>query len=274
MHFLLVFNFIFMLSGYNKTIKKQGVNDMKKLSLLFLLGCMICLTGCSTNASQKKSTYEISEEEAKTNVFHHFNVEEKDVLSFHAMKKSDDGIQLYEIHFSTNSNQYEADVNRQNGEILDTDIEPILISNTNDTNTLLSEEDALQRAYQHAKIDANQVTDIYVHQDHDDGITYYEIEFNVGVNHYEMDVNQTNGSIKDYSIEPLSSTASLTKDEIYQILQNKVNGINPNEVELELDDDHGNLIYEGEFYFNDKEYEFEINANDGTILKWNVENID
>lgn len=39
-------------------------------------------------------------------------------------------------------------------------------------------------------------------------------------------------------------------------------------VSIELDVDHGVMVYEGELIYNNVEYDFDINALDGTILKW------
>lgn len=39
-------------------------------------------------------------------------------------------------------------------------------------------------------------------------------------------------------------------------------------VEIELDEDDGILLYEGEAYIGDIEYEFELNAQTGRLLEW------
>ena len=40
-----------------------------------------------------------------------------------------------------------------------------------------------------------------------------------------------------------------------------------------LDNDNGIYSYEGTIIYEDQKYEFEIDANDGTILEWNMEPI-
>ena len=44
-----------------------------------------------------------------------------------------------------------------------------------------------------------------------------------------------------------------------------------NIVELELDEDDGALVYEGEAYIDDVEYEFELNAHTGKLLEWEAD---
>ena len=40
---------------------------------------------------------------------------------------------------------------------------------------------------------------------------------------------------------------------------------------IELDRDDGRYKYEGEIIYNNIEYDFEIDANSGTILEWSEE---
>ena len=42
-------------------------------------------------------------------------------------------------------------------------------------------------------------------------------------------------------------------------------------MKLQLDYEHGRLVYEGKMYFKNVEYEFDIDANTGDIVKWEME---
>lgn len=44
-------------------------------------------------------------------------------------------------------------------------------------------------------------------------------------------------------------------------------------VKIKQDWEHGRTVYEIEFIANDNEYEYEIDANTGAIVKWEVESI-
>ena len=44
-----------------------------------------------------------------------------------------------------------------------------------------------------------------------------------------------------------------------------------NIVEMELDRDHGRMVYEGEIYYKGLEYDFDIDAVTGEVLKWHVD---
>ena len=42
---------------------------------------------------------------------------------------------------------------------------------------------------------------------------------------------------------------------------------------VKADYDDGHTVYEGKFYYNNMEYEFEVDADLGTVTEWDVESI-
>ena len=56
-----------------------------------------------------------------------------------------------------------------------------------------------------------------------------------------------------------------------QIALDRVPGATAQNVKIELDRDDGRYKYEGEIFYNRIEYDFEIDANSGTILEWSEE---
>ncbi len=56
-----------------------------------------------------------------------------------------------------------------------------------------------------------------------------------------------------------------------QIALDRVSGATAQDVRIELDRDDGRYKYEGEIIYNNMEYDFEIDANSGTILEWSEE---
>ena len=52
----------------------------------------------------------------------------------------------------------------------------------------------------------------------------------------------------------------------------KVPGANSSHVtKIELDREHGRMVYEGEIYYKELEYDFDIDAVTGEVLKWRVD---
>ena len=68
-----------------------------------------------------------------------------------------------------------------------------------------------------------------------------------------------------------SSGAAISQDEAVQIALERVPGATAQDVRIELDRDDGRYKYEGEIIYNNTEYDFEIDANSGTILEWSEE---
>lgn len=64
---------------------------------------------------------------------------------------------------------------------------------------------------------------------------------------------------------------SITLEEAQNIALERVPGATAQNISIELDEDDGWYIYEGDILYNRMEYEFEIDANTGNILKWEAE---
>lgn len=72
-----------------------------------------------------------------------------------------------------------------------------------------------------------------------------------------------------------SSTSQLiSADKVKSIVLAKIGNNSAFIKELELDRDDGIYQYEGEAYYNGYEYDFEINASSGVIIKWEVDRED
>ena len=71
-----------------------------------------------------------------------------------------------------------------------------------------------------------------------------------------------------------NDTTMLPEKEARKIVLEKVPGATEDDiVEFRKDPDNSRAEYEGEIHYNGMEYEFEMNAYDGTILEWNEEPI-
>ena len=68
-----------------------------------------------------------------------------------------------------------------------------------------------------------------------------------------------------------SSGAQISMEEAMRIALDRVPGATEQNISIELERDDGWLIYEGDILYNRMEYEFEIDAQSGTMLKWEEE---
>ena len=70
----------------------------------------------------------------------------------------------------------------------------------------------------------------------------------------------------------VSSVEAISSDEAVQSALSRVPGATvANVTEFNRDYENGRLEYEGEIHYNGYEYDFEIDADTGTVTKWEVE---
>ena len=70
----------------------------------------------------------------------------------------------------------------------------------------------------------------------------------------------------------VSSVEAISSDEAVQSALARVPGATvANITEFNRDYENGRLEYEGEIHYNGYEYDFEIDADTGTVTKWEVE---
>ena len=65
-----------------------------------------------------------------------------------------------------------------------------------------------------------------------------------------------------------SGNGQISLEEARDIALARVEGATASNISIELDHDDGWYVYEGEIFYNGMEYEFEIDASSGNILKW------
>lgn len=138
----------------------------------------------------------------------------------------------------------------------------------------ITEEDAIAEALRHAQVEESDVTAFRVKKEIDDGTEVYDVEFYAGDKEYDYEIKALDGTIlsSDFEIEDdfrgstAGSDTQISVDEAKQIALEKVPGASM--IHIELDEDDGRLVYEGEIYHENKEYEFEIDASTGEIISW------
>ena len=105
-----------------------------------------------------------------------------------------------------------------------------------------------------------------------------DVEFYAGVMEYDYEIDAETGAIleKDMEIEDdfqaVDLAVSVSKEEAVKLLLEKVPGASEQNIHMKLEEDDGRVVYEGEVLYDKKEYDFEISAQTGEILSWEVEN--
>ena len=159
--------------------------------------------------------------------------------------------------------------------------------NNNENNTGdISLDKAKEIALSHAGLSNEQVTFVQAKKDFDDGIQKYEIEFYCNGKEYDYEINASNGQIiqYDHDIEynytpnnnttnnqsNVNTTDNISAERAKEIALSHA-GLANSQVTFkrtELDFDNGIKKYEVEFYYNNREYSYEIDANTGSILSY------
>lgn len=149
----------------------------------------------------------------------------------------------------------------------------------------ISLDEAKEIALSDAGLNSSDVTYTKDKLDYDDGISVYEIEFYTLSREYEYEIDSTTGAIHSKKAEALKNAKSagdsssdnngnyIGLDQAKSIAL-KHAGFTESDVtfsKAKFEKDDGYMVYEVEFYKGRKEYEYKIDASDGTILKYDAE---
>lgn len=193
-------------------------------------------TGCGNDS-------DIGREAALEAALNDAGVSESDATRLKVSEDRDDGRKVYEIRFDVAEKEYDYEIQASDGAILSSDVE---------INENYAADDVLND-------DSSQTgTDQTVS---DQGASQNQ------TGTQDQAGNQDQGNTGSGS----SSGAAISQDEAVQIALERVPGATAQDVRIELDRDDGRYKYEGEIIYNNTEYDFEIDANSGTILEWSEE---
>lgn len=151
----------------------------------------------------------------------------------------------------------------------------------------IGNEKAKTTALSDAGVAEDEVTRLHVSRNEDDGRIIYEVDFTVsstGVE-YDYEILAEDGNILEVNKEEseyvntktdLSQNQSKTEpsqptvsqEEATKLVLEKVPGATAQDLRIKLDQDDGIQKYEGELFYEGKEYDFEIDASTGTFIEW------
>lgn len=145
------------------------------------------------------------------------------------------------------------------------------------TSSGITEDEAKTIALQDAGVSASDAVFVRVERDRDDGRSVYDLEFYAGNTEYDYEIDSATGKIvsADFDIEsytiPSGNGTILSVEEARNLVLAKVPGASAEDVRISLDRDDGRQTYEGELYYNQMEYEFEMDAATGNFIEWSAE---
>ena len=148
----------------------------------------------------------------------------------------------------------------------------------------IGEAKAREIALEHAGLAEADVTFVKVRLDRDDGRLDYDVDFYSGNTEYDYEIDAATGEIVSFDSEiddfdiPAQTQQSGTVISLEQAKEAalKAAGLDAANVKWigeEFDRDDGRSVYELECISGEMEYDFEINAADGTVMEQGRESI-
>lgn len=145
---------------------------------------------------------------------------------------------------------------------------------------LISADSAKAISVKDAGLKAENVSYSTAGLDWEDGRQIYEVKFFADGIEYEYDILASDGTIlkKQQDREGMqipqnqpSSVTMLTIDQAKQKVAERIQGVDVSSIYITQDHDDGRLEYEGEVFFNQKKYEFTLDAATGNFIGWEEE---
>ncbi len=146
----------------------------------------------------------------------------------------------------------------------------------------ITKEAAAEKALQNAGLTADVITGLEIEMDFGRGRMLYEIEFDHEGIEYEYELDAITGEIvkhkqekddDDDKDEPITEAPATDRNAAIDKALSEA-GLSRNDVKelkVELKKENGVLIYEVEFETKTAEYEYKINATDGTVVNSNID---
>ena len=203
------------------------------------VGAAGCGAGNENNIG-KDAALEVALEDA--------GVSESDTTRLKVSEDRDDGRTIFEIQFDADGREYDYEVQASDGKILSADVELLTngVQNTAGSGT------------QDGTADTQNNTDAQGRQNSNGSNN------TTGTDNANAGTGSNNNQTADTAI---------SLEEAAAIALERVPGATDSDIRIELDSDDGVYKYEGDIIYEQKEYDFEIDANTGTILEWSEERV-
>lgn len=200
------------------------------------------LTGCGNGGNSGGA--DIGRDAALEAALNDAGVSEADTSRLNVSEDMDDGRKVYEIGFDVAEKEYDYEIQASDGAILSSDVE------TNEDYTAAQNSGAQ---------DDTSGQNAGTAQDDTQGIS--------GTQDGTQSQQNTNNAGTG------NANVAVSLEEATKIALDKVPGATEQDIRINLEQDDGRQKYEGDIIYEQKEYDFEIDANSGEVLEWNEERL-
>lgn len=226
-------------------------------------------TGCGNRADiGRDAALEVALSDAGVN--------ESDTTRLTVSEDRDDGRKTYDVKFDAAGKEYDYEIQASDGRILSSDIENIegyVSSQTTQENSAGNAADSQSggNAGQGSADDQNNAgsQSSTGNQANAGDQSSAGNQSNTGSGNTSGQNNS--GTVSQGTQQGNGANVAISQDQAVQIALERVPGATEQNMRIKLDYDDGRYVYEGEIRYNYREYDFEIDANSGTILEWSEE---
>ena len=264
------------------TIKMQQKQLWKRkpvkiaAAAFFLAASMTCGHFYQTQHVLAAEASYIGEAKAKAAALSHAGVKEANITSYRCRLDYDDGYTHYDIDFDCQGYEYEYEIDSLDGSVIKSEKEKISKISSSQSKTYIKKSAAKTAALNHAGVKEKNIQHYRCKLDYDDGAAVYEIDFDSKGYEYEYEIDALDGSVLKSKKEKLAVSPSHSADESTSRIGKKkaqtaafthagVTAKNVQNYRCKLDYEDGYPVYEIDFDCRGYEYDYEIDALDGSV---------
>ena len=279
-----------------KRLKKFFGTPQRVVISLLCIAAVIAVLGTGTvfAATTIVRSSSIGEENAKNFAFADLGIDPLSAQNVHVEFDFEQGHFVYEIEFMAQGVEYEYWIKASDGAIVKKETPKDEIKDKT-TDLSVSEEEqqnsgseigldaAKEIVISDAGVSESDVTYTKTKLEYEEGVAVYEIEFYTLTDEYEYEINAVTGAIRSKDKEAFQTTiednhhrntgSDIGVEQAKSIAVGDA-GLTVSEVyfsKAKLEKEDGSLVYEIKFYQDGMEYEYEILAATGEIIKFDSE---
>lgn len=200
------------------------------------------------------------------------------------------GIVCYKVAFTSGKYTYDYSINAETGAVMEMSSRDLDVSGSNSnvpapTQTVtgtgtVDEAKAQEIALNHAGVKAADATITKSRLDYDDRRQVYEIEWYADGAKYDYEIAADTGEIIKAGYEEKtvvtnnSTSGTVSEADARKTVLDRVSGATERDLyEWKFDYDDGIPEYEGKIIYGGVEYEFTIDATNGSVIEWDAESV-
>lgn len=144
----------------------------------------------------------IGAEKAQSIALSHAGLAANETSGLHSKLDYEDGVMIYEVEFYAKNLEYDYEINATTGEIIksqkdkDNDLTPPpSTESSNPSGSDIGKDKAKEIAFAHAGVKGENVRELEIELEHDNGVLRYEISFKAKGYEYDYEINAATGAI-------------------------------------------------------------------------------